>query len=338
MGAFVGANFDLVSQLSKEVKEREQELQRSKQDQAQAEAQHKHEIQDLKNEYDEKLRQLQGKNDYLKQQLEKEDDLNKQQANKISIFEQQLKDLQLASTTYSFSKFTGKEFKQLAYRIHDHYYQGMINLFKGFNEMQELYNAFEHQPSLLHDHNKRRKEATRAYDNIIHWEKYIKDKPDDLPISDTFKLKKIEVSVETWENVCDLVESIIKDGQVACKKRWFASKTLLCYLDLPLLDLIDEVMPLKFKLEQIEHDFPKVKEQILEITQLSMDEIKQWIETPLASLMRIDLFLKEWAKIKKKEIASLICKAELHLEHAQFRDIQDLMDAFSKWRSTLGKS
>ena len=56
MGAFVGANFDLVSQLSKEVKEREQELQRSKQDQAQAEAQHKHEIQDLKNEYEEILR------------------------------------------------------------------------------------------------------------------------------------------------------------------------------------------------------------------------------------------------------------------------------------------
>ena len=54
--------------------------------------------------------------------------------------------------------------------------------------------------------------------------------------------------------------------------------------------------------------------------------------------MMIDLFLKEWAKIKKNDIASLICKAEVHLEHAQFRDIQDLMDAFSKWRSALEKS
>ena len=114
--------------------------------------------------------------------------------------------------------------------------------------------------------------------------------------------------------------------------------TLLGYLDLTLLDPIDEAMPPKLKLEEIESDFDKTKEQILEITQLTMEEIKQLIKRPLASLMRIGLFLKEWTKIKKKEIASLICKVELHLENAQFKDIQNLMDAFVKWRSALGKS
>ena len=68
-----------------------------------------------------------------------------------------------------------------------------------------------------------------------------------------------------------------------------------------------------------------------------MEEIKQLIELPLASLMRIDLFLKEWTKINKKEIAYLIRKAELHLENAQFKDIQDLMDSFVKWSSALRK-
>ena len=121
-------------------------------------------------------------------------------------------------------------------------------------------------------------------------------------------------------------------------RRWFSSETLLGYLDLPFLDPFDEVMPPKLKLEQIESDFAKVKEKILEITQLSMDEIKQWIEIRLASLMKIDLFLKEWVKIKKKNIASLICKVELHFEHAQFQDIQDPMDAFAKGQSSLGKS
>ena len=81
----------------------------------------------------------------------------------------------------------------------------------------------------------------------------------------------------------------------------------------------------------------KVKEHILEMTKLTMEEIKHYVETPLSSLMRIDLFLKEWMKIKNKEIASLIYKVELHLENAQFKDIQYLMDAFSKWHSTLGK-
>ena len=61
--------------------------------------------------------------------------LTEQQADKISMFEQQLKDLQLAATTSSFSKFTGDEFKQLACKIHDEFHQGMVNLYKGFNEM-----------------------------------------------------------------------------------------------------------------------------------------------------------------------------------------------------------
>ena len=71
-------------------------------------------------------------------------------------------------------------------------------------------------------------------------------------------------------------------------------------MDLSFLDPIDEVMTPKLKLEQIESDFAKVKEKILEITQLSMDEIKQWNETPITSSMRIVMFIKEWVKIKKK--------------------------------------
>ena len=75
----------------------------------------------------------------------------------------------------------------------------------------------------------------------------------------------------------------------------------------------------------------------MQMTQLIVEEMRHWIETPLPSLMRIDLFLKEWAKIKKKDITSLTCKAQLHLEIAQFNDIQDLMDAYAKWRSALSQ-
>ena len=221
--------------------------------------------------------------------------------------------------------------------MHDKFYQGMVNLYKGFNEMQELYNSFEHQLEVLHEHHKKRQEATKAYDHVIEWKKYIKDRPKDLPILDKLKLKKIQVIIETWESICDLVESIIKDGQDAYKRRWFASEILLVYLDLPILDPIDEATPPKLKLEQIQSDSAKTKEQILELTQLTVEEIKHWVETPLNSLIRIDLFLKEWKKIKKNKITSLICKAELHLDNAQFKDIQDLMDAFSKWCFSLGK-
>ena len=143
--------------------------------------------------------------------------------------------------------------------------------------------------------------------------------------------------IETWVGICALVEFIIKDELEARKRRWFASKTLLEYLYLPTLDPIDEAMPLKYKLEHIQSGSTKEKEQILEMTQLAMEEMKCWVKKPLSSLIRIDLFLKEWKKIKKNKITSLICKAELHLENAQFKDIKDLMDSFSNWHSALGK-
>ena len=91
---------------------------------------------------------------------------------------------------------------------------------------------------------------------------------------DKIKLKKIEVIIETWEGIYDLVESIIKDGKFSCKRRWFSSETLLRYLDLPFLDPIDEAMPLLLKLEQIERYLSKENEQIMEMTQLTMEEIK----------------------------------------------------------------
>ena len=88
----------------------------------------------------------------------------------------------------------------------------MVGLFEGLSEMQETYNAFEFQSDLLYDHNQRRNEAIRSYDTLVDWKKYIIDRPDDVPLLDKIKLKRINISLETWSNFCELVESIIKDG------------------------------------------------------------------------------------------------------------------------------
>ena len=63
--------------------------------------------------------------------------LNEEHTKKITTLEKQLKDFQFVSIVYSFSKFIEEEFKQLAYKIHDHMYQWMVSLFEGLNEMQE---------------------------------------------------------------------------------------------------------------------------------------------------------------------------------------------------------
>ena len=67
----------------------------------------------------------------------------------------------------------------------------MISLFEGPSEMQETYNAFKHQSDFLHDHKWRRNEATKSYDPLVRWNKYIRDRPDDVPDLENIKLKII---------------------------------------------------------------------------------------------------------------------------------------------------
>ena len=72
----------------------------------------------------------------------------------------------------------------------------MVSLFEGFNEMRETYYAFECHSDLLYDHNGRSNEETRDYDTLVDWKKYIKDRPDDLPVLDKGKQKRIQVSID----------------------------------------------------------------------------------------------------------------------------------------------
>ena len=46
----------------------------------------------------------------------------------------------------------------------------------------------------------------------------MKERLEDMPILDKLKLKNIEVIIETWEGICDLVVSIIRDGQASCRR------------------------------------------------------------------------------------------------------------------------
>ena len=88
----------------------------------------------------------------------------------------------------------------------------MVGLFEGLNEMKETNNSFEWQSNLIYDHNQRRKEAMKSYDNLVEWKRYIKGRPKNVPILDKIKIRRIKISLESWENVCESVESTIKDG------------------------------------------------------------------------------------------------------------------------------
>ena len=73
----------------------------------------------------------------------------------------------------------------------------MVGLFEGLNEVQETYDTLEQQFDLLYDHNQRTKEVTKAYANLDDWQRCIKVRPEDVPILEKIKLRRIKISLES---------------------------------------------------------------------------------------------------------------------------------------------
>ena len=70
------------------------------------------------------------------------------------------------------------------------------------------------------------------------------------------------------------------------------------------MDSIIEAPSPKLHLEEVEKQFDDTKELIQQISQFTVQEIEKQIESPHASIAWINLFIKEWKKIKREEISS----------------------------------
>ena len=54
-------------------------------------------------------------------------------------------------------------------------------------------------------------------EQVTGWKKHIKERSDGIPILDNLHVKTTEVSIKTWEGICDLVEALINAGQMVCE-------------------------------------------------------------------------------------------------------------------------
>ena len=222
--------------------------------------------------------------------------------------------------------------------MQEEFRQAVIDLYTSFDEMEALYDKFSKHFETIEDHHDRIKKAFAALEKVTSWQKYIKERLDGLPILNKLQLKTTEVAIHTWEGVCDSVEDLIKSGQMICEQRRSNSKNLLTYLSFPILDLINEAPSHQLHLEQVEKWFDDSKELIQQISQLMTQEIEKQIEVPHASIARIILFIKEWKKMTRVEILLQSCKSDIQLRNANFQEVNDILDIFSKWCSSLDQS
>ena len=175
--------------------------------------------------------------------------------------------------------------------------------------MQGLYEKFSKHSKTLEDHHDRMRRTSTTLEQVTSCKKHIKERPNVLRILYKLERKTTEVSIETWEAMCDSVEAVVNAGQEVCENMWFASKNFLTYLSLHVLEPLSEALCPKVHLEEVEKQFDDSKELIQQISQSTMQEIEKWIEFPHASIACTKLFIKEWKK-KDEEAKHQLRNAE----------------------------
>ena len=155
---------------------------------------------------------------------------------------------------------------------------------------------------------------------------------------DKVQVKKVHVIFEAQGILCDVVRSIIEDGQEAWKCRWKASNVLFDFLGLSMLEAITEAYNPKIKLDEVKQSFIVTKKIIEGFTQIKPDNISSWIEKPYSVIVKIEVYGSKWKKVKKREIASEVLRPQIHFEQAKSQDIDLLMELDANQRSVLGQN
>ena len=91
---------------------------------------------------------------------------------------------------------------------------------------------------VLEDHVEKREKASKAYDEIVDWKRYMKDKPENIIILSSLQLKNVRTVLRSWLDLNEMVEDTIKKAQTMCGRRWYAIGSIMEALLFPTVNLI----------------------------------------------------------------------------------------------------
>ena len=102
-----------------------------------------------------------------------------------------------------------------------------------------------------------------------------------------------------------------------------------------MLEPIEEASSPKLNLDEVKQSCVVAKNIIQGLTQIKLEDVSSWVEIPYSAIVRIEVYVGKWKAVKKRDIASEVLRAQIHLEQAKSQDIDFLMDLDSKWCSFL---
>ena len=122
----------------------------------------------------------------LHDELQREKITNATLVQKVTLLEKQYEDATTSAASSSFSKFSQEEFKEIALRTNRENHDLVCELFKTLDNICETHMTFEKMSVVLEDLVEKRQQASKAYDEVTVWKRYMKDKPDNVTFLTNF--------------------------------------------------------------------------------------------------------------------------------------------------------
>ena len=129
---------------------------------------------------EDKCNELQVKNNSLQDELLSENTANAIFVQRIALLDKQCEDATASASSSSFSMFAQEEFKELSIQTKNENYDFVFDLFKTLDNIFETHIIFDKMSIVLEDLVDKRQQASKAYDEVVHWKRYMKDKPDNV--------------------------------------------------------------------------------------------------------------------------------------------------------------
>ena len=112
--------------------------------------------------------------------------------------------------------------------------------------------TFDKLSIVLEDLVEKRKQASKDYDEVSDWKRYMKDKLDNVTFLTNFQFKKVKTILRAWEDLDETIVEAIKKAQAIFSRRWYAADNIMDELSFPVMVLIEKACPLGLMIEQVE--------------------------------------------------------------------------------------
>ena len=75
-------------------------------------------------------------------------------------------------------------------QVNQEHHDLIAEMFRTLDDIFETYVSFDKMNVVLEDQVSKREKDSKAYDVILDWQRYMKDKPENITILSSFQLKK----------------------------------------------------------------------------------------------------------------------------------------------------